>query len=197
MDYIEKMQRIAKENGGIIDNKTAASFGISRSLLANLCKENKIQRVVRGQYILTDEIQDELFSLQLRSRQLIFSHETALYLHGISDRFPLEHTVTAQSNKVPSRAIQRDCKIYYIKPELFDLGKTKLFTPFGNEIAAYDLERTVCDVIRSRNRMGSESFLAALKMYAASSNKNLHVLNGYAEAMNIAGIVRKYMEVLL
>lgn len=197
MDYIYEMQKIAKANGGIIDNKTAASVGISRAMLSKFCKENKIQRLVRGQYILSDDIQDELLSIELRSKQLIFSHETALFLHGISDRMPFEHSVTAPSNKVPSRAIQQDCKIYYIKPELFELGKTKLSTQFGNEVTVYDLERTICDVIRSRNKVGSETFLAALKMYAANPNKNLNKLNTYAKEMRVAGVVRKYMEVIL
>lgn len=197
MDYIYEMQKIAKANGGIIDNKTAASVGISRAMLSKLCKENKIQRLVRGQYILSDDIQDELLSIELRSKQLIFSHETALFLHGISDRMPFEHSVTAPSNKVPSRAIQQDCKIYYIKPELFELGKTKLSTQFGNKVTVYDLERTICDVIRSRNKVGSETFLAALKMYAVNPNKNLNKLNNYAKEMRVAGVVRKYMEVIL
>lgn len=197
MDYIYEMQKIAKANGGIIDNKTAASVGISRAMLSKFCKENKIQRLVRGQYILSDDIQDELLSIELRSKQLIFSHETALFLHGVSDRMPFEHSVTAPSNKVPSRAIQQDCKIYYIKPELFELGKTKLSTQFGNEVTVYDLERTICDVIRSRNKVGSETFLAALKMYAANPNKNLNKLNNYAKEMRVAGVVRKYMEVIL
>ncbi|WP_337553741.1 type IV toxin-antitoxin system AbiEi family antitoxin domain-containing protein [Massilicoli timonensis] len=197
MDYINEIKRITKENGGIIDNKRAASVGISRAMLSKLCKENKIQRLMRGQYILADDMQDELLSIELRPTQLIFSHETALFLHGISDRMPFVHSVTAPSNKVPSKAIQQDCKIYYIKPELFELGKTKLTTQFGNEVTSYDLERTICDVIRSRNKVGSETFLSALKMYAADPRKDLNKLNRYAKEMKIAGVVRKYMEVLL
>ncbi len=197
MNYIGEIKKIAKENGGIIDNKSAASVGISRAMLSKLCKENKIQRLMRGQYILADDIQDELLSIMLRSEHLIFSHETALFLHGISDRMPFEHSVTAPSNRVPSKAIQRDCKIYYIKSELFELGRIKLATPFGNEVCVYDLERTVCDIIRSRSKVGTETFLAALKMYAANPNKNLNKLNSYAKEMKIAGVVRKYMEVLL
>jgi len=197
MDYMYKIKKIAEENGGIIDNKSAASVGISRAMLSKLCKENKIQRLMRGQYILADDIQDELLSIGLRSNQLIFSHETALFLHGISDRMPFKHSVTAPSNKVPSKAIQQDCKIYYIKSELFELGKIQLTTQFGNEVMGYDLERTICDVIRSRNKVGSETFLAALKMYAADSRKDLNKLNSYAKKMKIAGVVRKYMEVLL
>ena len=141
MDYLSQLRIIAKNSGGIINNKIAAE-------------------------------------------------------HGISDRTPFEHTITAPSGKVSSKAIQEECKIYYIKPELFGLGKTML-TTLRNKVAGYDLERTICDIVRSRNKVGSETFLAALKMYAASPKKDLNKLNTYATEMKIAGIIRKYLEVLL
>ena len=168
MDYITELASIASEHGGIIEAKIAAQRGISKAMLYKLCKEEKIHRIVKGQYILPDDMQDELLSISKRSDKIIFSHETALFLHGISDRTPFEHTVTAPSGCIPSAAIKTECKVYYIKPELFDLGRTTLKTPAGNKVQAYDLERTVCDVIRSRNKLGTETFLAALKMYAAS-----------------------------
>ncbi len=69
----------------------------------------------------------------------------------------------APSGCVPSAAIKSECKGYYIKPELFAHGKTVLKTPAGNEVPAYGLARTICDVIRSRSKLGAETFRAALK----------------------------------
>lgn len=197
MDYINELKLISQNNGGIINNKIASEHGISRAILSKLCLDNKIQRIARGQYIFNDDMQDELLSISMRSNLFVFSHETALFLHGISDRTPFEHTITAPSGKIPSKAIQAECKIYYIKPELFSLGRTTLTTPAGNKVAGYDLERTICDIVRSRNKVGSETFLSALKMYAANPKKDLNKLNAYATEMRIAGVVRKYLEVLL
>ena len=126
MDYMMELAAIAREHGGIIQTKVAAQYGISKAMLYKLCKEDRIQRIVKGQYILPDDLPDELLSISKRSENIIFSHETALYLHGISDRTPFEHTVTAPSGCIPSAAIKSECKVYYIKPELFDLGKTVL-----------------------------------------------------------------------
>ena len=195
MDYMTELTAIAKTHGGIIETKIAAQRGISKAMLYKLCKEDKIHRIVKGQYILPDDMQDELLAISNRSERIIFSHETALYLHGISDRTPFEHTVTAGC--IPSAAIKSECKVYYIKPELFELGKTTLRTPAGNDVPAYDLERTICDVIRSRNKLGTETFLAALKMYAASPKKNLNQLNTYAKQMRVEKVLRQYLEVLL
>ena len=197
MDYITELTAIASEHGGIIEAKIAAQRGISKAMLYKLCKEDKIHRIVKGQYILPDDMQDELLSISKRSDKIIFSHETALFLHGISDRTPFEHTITAPSGCIPSAAIKSECKVYYIKPELFDLGRTTLQTPAANSVQAYDLERTICDVIRSRNKVGTETFLAALKMYAASPKKNLNKLNTYAKQLRVEKVLRQYLEVLL
>ena len=197
MDYMIELATIAKLHGGIIETKVAAEHGISKALLYKLCKEDRIHRIVKGQYILPDDMQDELLAISNRSGKLIFSHETALYLNGISDRTPFEHTVTAPSGCIPSAAIKSECKVYYIKPELFELGRTTLKTPAGNDVPAYDLERTICDVIRSRNKLGTETFLAALKLYAANPKKDLNKLNSYAKKLRVSKVLRQYLEVLL
>ena len=188
MNYIAELTDIAREHGGIIETKVAAQRGISKAMLYKLCKANKIQRIVKGQYILPDELEDELLSISRRSAQIVFSHETALFLHGISDRTPFEHTITAPSGCIPSAAI---------KPELFTLGRTEKKTPAGNLVPCYDLERTICDCVRSRNKLGTETFLTALKLYAASPKKDLNKLNSYAKQMRVANVLRQYLEVLL
>lgn len=197
MDTISKLKNIAKKNGGIITTSKAVQEGISRALLWKLNNEKKIQRIARGQYIFEDDIQDELLSIGLRSDKIIFSHETALYLHGISDRTPFEHTLTVPTGCIPSAIVQNECKMYFIKPELHDLGRTTLKTPFGNEVNCYDLERTICDIVRSRNKVGTETFLSALKAYALRTDKNLNRLYSYAKKLRVSSIIRKYLEVLL
>ena len=87
--------------------------------------------------------------------------------------------------------------MYTIKKEFYDLGLSQAETPFGNTVAVYDPERTICDVIRSRNKLGTETFLAALKLYAATPKKDLNKLNSYAKKMRVSNVLRQYLEVLL
>ena len=197
MNETELLRKLSDQGSNIITTRAAEAAGISRAMLSKLCKEDRLQRIAKGQYILVEDMPDELLSISLRTEHLVFSHETALFLHSISDRTPFVHSITSPANKVPSPALREECKVYYIKPELFELGRTKLTTPFGNQVPCYDLERTVCDVIRSRNRMGTETFLAALKQYAASPRKDLNRLNSYAKKMGLTNVVRQYLEVLL
>lgn len=197
MTYERTLSAIANDSGGIIETKAAYRYGISKAVLSKLCKDNKILRIAKGQYILPDDLEDELLSISKRSSKIVFSHETALFLHGISDRTPFEHTITVPSDNTPSSSIKSECKLYYVKPELFALGLTKMETPAGNLVPCYDLERTICDIIRSRNKLGTETFLAALKMYAASPRKDLNKLNSYAQKLRVSRVLRQYLEALL
>lgn len=197
MDIKKELSKIAEASGGIISNKSAEASGISRAMLSRLNKAGIIERIAAGQYIFPNSIQDDLLSINNRSENTTFSHETALWLHGISDRTPFVHSVTAPTGKIPSRSIQSECKVYYVKPELFEIGKTTLKTPSGNYVATYDLERTICDCIRSRNKMGSETVLAAMKAYSNCKDKNLNLLFDYATKFRVASVLRQYLEVLL
>jgi predicted transcriptional regulator of viral defense system len=197
MNSIDILKEISNSNNGLIQTKTALEQGVSRASLSKLCKDGKISRISMGQYVLSEALHDEMLSLQLRSNLIIFSHESALFLNKISERTPFEHAVTIPSSKTLSRSISSECKIYYIKDDLHELGKTQLPTTMGSLVWTYDMERTICDIIRSRNRIADETFLSSIKQYASSSHKNLANLSLYASKMGVLSQVRSYMEVLL
>jgi hypothetical protein len=74
---------------------------------------------------------------------------------------------------------------------------TTVKSPHGNDIRTYDLERTVCDVVRSRNQMDVQFVNEALKRYVARKDKNIDLLYNYAVQFKIQKIIRAYIEVLL
>src|SRR5512138_273094 len=90
---------------------------------------------------------------QTRYQQAIFSHETALYLWELTDRTPLFYSVTVPSGYNATSLKAGGAKVYFIKPDVYSLGLATLTSPHGNDIKTYNLERTICDVVRSRNQM--------------------------------------------
>ena len=61
----------------------------------------------------------------------------------------------------------------------------------------YDLERTICDLIRNRNSIEMQEFSSVIKTYIARKDKNLNLLMEYAKKFRIENVIRRYMEVLL
>ena len=138
-----------------------------------------------------------MYLLQLRCPSVVFSHETALFLHDLTDQEPLHYSVTARSGYNPSHLTKNGVKVYTVKQELVELGKTDLRTPFGNPTCVYDRERTICDIVRSRSSMESRTLLDALRRYVQRRDKNLLHLMEYAQLFRIESVLRQYLEVLL
>jgi hydroxypyruvate isomerase len=80
--------------------------------------------------------------------------------------------------------------------ENYLFGIIELKSPYGNPIRAYNLERTLCDILRGS---GSDVQIvgAAMKKYATSKEKDIHKLIQYAEQLRVKPKVLRYMEVLL
>lgn len=186
-----------KQNNNVITTEQVIRLGFSKALLSKYVKAGLLERERQGVYILPNSVYDDMYTLMLRTDKVIFSHDTALFLNGLSERTPFEHSVTIPSDSVLSNTLKEDCNCYYIKPELHELGVVKKKTTFGNEVRCYDAERTICDLLRSRNRMDDETVISAMKNYAVYKDKDLNRLASYAEKFRVSKVLKQYMEVLL
>ena len=186
-----------KKNNNVITTAQVVELGFSRYLLSKYEKEGLLERERQGVYVLPNSVHDDMYTLMLRSGKIIFSHDTALFLNGLSERTPFMHSVTIPNNTRVSKVIQEECVCYYIKPELHQIGMTIRKTTLGNEVRCYNAERTICDLLRSRNRLDEETVIGAVKNYAASSDKDLNLLAAYASKFRVNKELKRYMEVLL
>lgn len=148
-------------------------------------------------YISPDEFVDNMYVAQLCRPKIIYSHETALFLHALTNRAPISHTVTVPTGYNATRLRQDGIRVFTIKRELHKIGITQLSTIFGHEVTVYNLERTVCDCLRSLNQIDIAIVTDAIKRYSRRKDKNLNTLTQMAETFNVTKPLRSYMEVLL
>ena len=197
MERMDILQSLLAENNDVLLASKAVQAGLSRFDLSKFTERGVLERVGRGVYVTHSGMGDELFSLQERAKKIVYSHETALFLHGMTDRTPNRYSITVPSYYKASQAVKDKCKVYYIKPDLLTLGLTELPSGMGHQVVAYDLERTICDVTRSRNKIDGQIFIDALKNYVLRRDMDLNRVNGYAHKLGVYKILRKYLEVLL
>ena len=196
MDYKKLTEFLDSAENGTITSEAVTAYGLHRSVLQELVQNGELQRYARGLYVRADAWEDEFYLLQQKYKKGIFSHDTALYLHGYSDRTPAGFTMTFPQGYNAASLRQENIFIKRVIPENYTLGITELRSPAGNPIRVYDLERSLCDVLRGA---GSDVQIinAAMKQYASSNEKNLQKLLQYAEQLHVKPKVLRYMEVLL
>ncbi len=186
-----------RNNNGIITTARVQKLGFSKQLLKKYADAGLLERVRQGIYILPDTVHDDMYTMTLRSGSIVFSHESALFLHGLSERTPHMHSITLPSNRLLPRSIQDECVCFYVKPSWHEIGITEKKTTFGNTVRCYDPERTICDFLRTRRRCDEETVVSAIRNYAAYEQKDLIRLAGYAEIFKVSTELRRYLEVLL
>lgn len=197
MDNATKLSMLIESNNGIVTTKDAEGNGIPRQYLSLFAADGKLQRVAQGIYLSPDVFEDTMYLIQSRSEKIVFSNETALYIHELTDRDPLQYSVSVPRGYGVARLRESGLVVYTVKEELHKLGKETAKTIQGRDISVYNLERTICDVIRYRNQMDADMFSTALKRYTSRKSKNLPRLMEYAKAFRIEKSVRQYMGVLL
>ncbi len=185
------------DDSGILLTKNAIEAGISKHALYNFIRDNGFEKAAHGVYASPETWKDENYILSLRCPQGVLSYDEALYYHGLTDREPLQKTITIYTGYGTSRMVADGIKVFTVKKELLDIGKEIVKTSYGHDIPLYNRERTICDLIRSRNRFEIQDFQTALKTYIMGKNKNLNRLMEYAKLFHVDKKIREYMEVLL
>lgn len=197
MGQFEHLDRMLEVQNGMLRTSQVVSAGISKPVFYNYARSRDLERVAHGIYLSKDSWIDTMYLLHLRYEQAVFSHETALFFHDLTDREPTEYAVTVKTGYNPTKLKSEGVQVFTIKPELHNIGLTTAQTPFGHIVPVYTMERTICDLIRSRSKIEMQNFQGALKTYARRKDKDLRTLMKYAGMFRVEKILRQYLEVLL
>ena len=194
MKYKNEILKLFKN--GYLTTKDVIQHNIPRIYLSRLIDEHIIERVSRGVYIKSNDIPDDMIILQNKSKNAIYSHMTALYLYGLSNRIPIKYDITVNQGYNGTLQKENNVNLFYVKRDLLNLGLTTYMLDSGYEIKVYDLERTICDIIKNKNRLDQEVVNKAIREYFYSNNKNILKLYEYAKKLRIYDKVRNTFEVL-
>jgi predicted transcriptional regulator of viral defense system len=191
------IETILKNNNGFITTAQVTAAGIQRRALSELVEAKRLNRATRGIYTLPEAWEDEMYFLQYRFAKGVFSNETALYLHGLSDRTPISYTLTFPHGYNAAGLKKHNVRVKFATCEIYGLGVVEAKSPFGNPIRVYDVERTLCDIVKGNNSCDIQIVNQAMKAYAISKEKDIAKLIDYAERLRVKPKILRYMEILL
>lgn len=190
--YTDTIKQIMNTNNGMLSTRMIEPLNISRQYLSIMENNNDIEKVSRGIYISPNAFEDSYFSFQQKYKKAIFSHMNALYFYGMTEEYPYNYTVTVPQNYHVD-TVNEKCNVFYVSEDIYEIGIVEIETPSGNKVRAYDKERCICDIIRSKSRMDPEQVKKSIKQYTKRSDKNIAKLSDYAMRM---GISEKVMEMV-
>lgn len=196
MTNAERILEILKKNNGVITTSEVTASGISRGSLKHLVDTGVLERASRGVYQLADVWDDEMYHLQVRYKKGIFSGETALYLHDLTDRTPSRFQMTFPNGYNLTNVKKENIRCNRVIKKLYDMGVQEIKTPAGNIVRTYNMERTLCDILRTQSNTDIQIVSDAFKRYARRNDKNIPLLSKYAKELRVETKLRSYLEVL-
>lgn len=197
MSDLEKILQLVQKNNGYITTKEVVDNGLNKMALKRLYDGGLLARVSTGYYSLPNIINDDYYKIISKSKNAIFSYATALFLHNLSDRTPLYFDITVPRGYGGPLQNIDTVSLHYVDNSILNLGIQTIKSPFGMDIKCYDIERTICDIIRDKNHMDKEIYTKALKWYAERKDKNMLKLAKYSKKLNIEKEVAEIMQVIL
>jgi predicted transcriptional regulator of viral defense system len=192
---IEIIQKIMEYNNGYVTTSDVENFNISRNYLSIMKKKGMIEKVAKGFYIDSKKIEDVYYVLSVSTPKIIYSHMTALYFHNLSIKAPdnsYDITVTKKYNNPKLKKHN----VFYVDDKYYDVGLIEIATPQGNKVKAYDIERCICDIIRSKKRMDLEHVKYAVKEYLKRKDNDLIKLSKYADMFDIKEEVMDFVSMM-
>ena len=185
------------DDSGMFLTKGALAQGFSKYQIYDFIEKNNYECVSHGVYVSPDAWEDENYVLSLRCPQGVFSHDEALYYHGLIDREPVKKTITIYTGYGTGTLVRDGIKVFTVKKDLLSIGKQEVINSYGHKLPMYDLERTICDLVRSRSWFEIQDYQTALRSYIGRKDKDLNKLMEYAKAFRVDKKIKEYMEIML
>jgi predicted transcriptional regulator of viral defense system len=197
MSVVEIIDGLVKSRNGYLLTSDIVNLGISKTYMYQYIKNRNMEKVAHGIYVTLDTWVDDMYIINLRNKNIVYSHETALYIHNLIDSEPTQIMITVKDGYNATHLRNLGYNVFTVSESLILLGAVKKETIYGNEISVYDMDRTICDMIRYKNRFEIQTFQTAIKEYMRSKDKNVNNLMKYAEKLKVISKVRLYTEVMI
>jgi len=194
---MEKLEELFVQNKGYLTSKLIRG---NRSLyyqLKTMLETEKVVQIKRGLYRHVDFAEEASWSEACKIvPQAVICLFSAWKFYELSTQ---TSTVIHVAIPAKDKVLLPDyppIKLYYWNKRFYETGIIEK-TYNEEQIKIYDIEKSVCDAIRYRNKVGIDITSEVLRNYVKRKDRNLDKLMKYAENMRIAIVLNQFLTMML
>lgn len=197
MKNYEDIKNFVKKNDGIMTWGELRENGISNYFIKKLVEDGILEKYSYGVYIRNDIFEDEFYILQQRNKKIVYSYNTALYILNETEKTPEQIDVTVYKGYNVHR-LSKNIKVHYVLKDNLYLGTIEVQSPQGFKVITYNLERTLCDIIKSKNTgIDKEQTNKFIQSMLLKNKVDSSILVEYAKKLKCEKRVREIMDILM
>ena len=196
MSQKEKIYHLLNERNGTLSRKEAIKFGINPNSLKRMLDNHELYSPIPGIFVQNNRLEDTYYSRQQIFTKGIYSLESALVLHDLTDLIPKYYVMAFPRGYRNANLSKYNIKGVNRAKEIYELGIEKILSPHGNPIKVYNLERTLCDVWNPKNKMDVALKTQAAKVYLKHPRRKQFLLPSYLKKLNLSTELIQVLELL-
>jgi len=184
-----------RSQGGYIRAKDIKDNRPMYQLLAEVAKGNVV-RLRNGIYALPDEMAKTMIDVETIVPDGILCMFSAWAYYELTTKLPPGICIAIEKKRKVILPDYPPVSLYYWSQSALEIGVTQREID-GYKVKIYDLEKSVCDAVKFRNKIGIDISSEILKNYLKRSDKNLTRLNEYAKRMRVANTMNSLIDYLV
>lgn len=184
-------QRVTANRGYITTSEMNGSSEYQRILRG--VKRGELTKVRHGVYALTDELLDNMIDVEKVIPRGVVCLYNAWSYYNLTTTVPPEFCIAIEAKRKVSLNSPFPIKLYYWKKENLQIGVTQAEIS-GHTVRITDLERSVCDVVKYRNKVGMELCGEVIRNYLKRTDKNLSLLSDYSKKLRVSKTLITYIQ---
>ena len=187
---------IFDENDGVAQMRTLLKNGITYYQVNRLLEQGVVVKLKHGVYTWKKDNENEWADIIHLVPNGILCLLTAALHHELTTFVSSEYHITIPKKMKLVLPDYPPIKLYYWDSKAFRLGIIETVIQ-ETPVKMYNIEKTVCDIVRLRNKIGIDIAKEVLKNYLKHPNCNIPKLNEYARQLRISTILNNFLNILL
>ena len=192
----KEIASLFESHGGTMTTQSLVNEGVSHYHIKKSLDDGIIETIKRGIYKLANVDLDESVEVSSMIPKGVFCMYTSASIHELTTNIPSKYHVAIPKKDKVRLPDYPPVKLYYWSEKQYSLGIEEIEIE-GHQLLRYDLEKTVCDFIKFRNKIGFDDAKEVLKTYLNRKDRNIDKLVKYAKALRVHSIVEPYLKILL
>ena len=192
---MEKIEDIVTQQGGMI-----SLYGKSREnayrRVVRAEKSGKLVRVRKGVYALPYAFMDAMIDVESVVPGGVVCMYNAWAYFGLTMQNPPTFCIAVDAKRKIVFAQKQLITLYYWNKQSLTLGVEEVEYS-SHKVRMTNAERSVCDAVRYRNKIGEDLCLEIIRTYLKRPERKIGLMMEYAKALRVAKILGNYLNILM
>ena len=184
-----------REHGGYIRSKDIDNRAMYDQLLTEVANGNVV-RIRNGIYALPEEMAKTMIDVGKIVPGGVVCMYSAWAYYELTTKLPPDICIAIEKKRKVTLPDYPPVVLYYWAQQTFELGIVEKEIE-GYQVRIYDLEKSVCDAVKFRNKVGIDISSEILRNYLARTDRNLTRLDEYAKKMRVANIMNSLVNYMV